>query len=351
MKFGGIIRGWYKKNKRALPWRSTSDPYHIWVSEVILQQTRVSQGLNYYQAFIGAFPDVAALAGADEDEVLNLWQGLGYYSRARNLHQAAKEVVEYLNGEIPRSYRELVKLKGVGDYTASAIASVCFGEPRAVVDGNVARVISRIFGVEEAVNSSAGSKLIDSLAMELLDREEPGNHNQAMMEFGALQCTPRSPLCHECPLEEQCYARRMGQVEKFPVKIPKRKPVERWIYYYIFICKGETVITRRTREEIWKSLYQFPGFESDKPLDDRQMTDPRMAAEPAPAYGNVAVERVSPPVKHQLSHRTITARFIHVRLDDWPDPLPSGWIKISTGSLDDYPVPRLINRYMEGVKI
>ncbi|MCJ7715495.1 MAG: A/G-specific adenine glycosylase, partial [Anaerolineales bacterium] len=229
MKNGGIIRGWYEKNKRDLPWRRTRDPYKIWMSEVILQQTRVNQGTKYYLRFIKSFPDVTALARADEDEVLKLWQGLGYYSRARNLHQAAKSVVEQMKGEIPGSYADLLKLKGVGGYTASAIASICFREPRAVVDGNVSRVIARLYGMDEPINSTRGGKLINSLAHDLLDRNDPGTHNQAMMEFGALQCVPVSPDCEKCPLMNYCEAWATGRVNLLPVKIPKLKPVERWM--------------------------------------------------------------------------------------------------------------------------
>ena len=276
MKIGGIIRRWYKKNKRDLPWRQTDDPYMVWVSEVILQQTRVNQGINYYINFTKAFPDVISLAQANEDEVLKLWQGLGYYSRARNLHRAAKDVVEQMEGAIPHSYEGLLKLKGVGNYTASAIASICFGEARAVVDGNVSRVIARLFGVRQPINSTTGIKIIASLARELMDNEHPGDHNQAMMEFGALQCVPASPDCSICPLIDHCEAHQTGMVKQLPVKIPKRKPVEWWMYFYIIVCNGETIITKRGTENIWKSLYQFPLVESDSPLSDAEVFGVRL---------------------------------------------------------------------------
>ena len=353
MKIDGIIRGWYEKNKRDLPWRLTNDPYKIWLSEVILQQTRVNQGLQYYLAFIRAFPDVKSLARASEDEVLKKWQGLGYYSRARNLHHASKDVVEQMGGELPRSFDGLLKLKGVGNYTASAIASICFGEPRAVVDGNVSRVISRLFGVEEPINSSAGIKVIESLAHELLDMKDPGNHNQAIMEFGALQCVPGSPDCSLCPLRDRCEACLSGRVNQLPVKIPKRKPVERWMYFHIIVCNGETIITKRSTEDIWKALYQFPVVESDTPPSDEEVAGSVMWKSLNVPFQpeQLTIRKISGPIRHQLTHRTIHARFIHMETSSWPHPLPSGWIKISLDQLDDFPVPRLINRYMEVAKI
>jgi len=350
MKIGGNIRGWYEKNKRDLPWRQINDPYKIWISEVILQQTRINQGLDYYLSFIKNFPDVASLAHASEDEVLKLWQGLGYYSRARNLHHAARYVVEEMDGEMPRSYDGLLKLKGVGSYTASAIASICFDEPRAVVDGNVSRVIARLFGLDEPINSTQGYKNISSLADELLDRNNPGTHNQAMMEFGALQCVPVSPDCKRCPLFDHCEARKSDRVNLLPVKIPKRKPVERWMYFYILLCNGETIITKRGTEGIWKSLYQFPMMESEAPFSDEKILGP-MLAQLIEGAGQVTILKISDPVRHQLTHRTIYARFIHVNLESWPHQLPGGWMKIFSEQLDDFPVPRLINRYMEVAKI
>lgn len=377
MKIGVKIRGWYKKNKRDLPWRQTNDPYKIWLSEVILQQTRVNQGLQYYLDFIKDFPDVLSLARASEDKVLKRWQGLGYYSRARNLHRAARDVVEQMDGRIPGSYDGLLKLKGVGKYTASAIASICFGEARAVVDGNVSRVIARLFGIEEPINNSTGSKVIESLANELLDHNDPGTHNQAMMEFGALQCVPVSPDCERCPLSDHCEARKTDRVTHLPVKIPKRKPVDQWMYFFIFICGEEIIITKRGTEGIWKSLYQFPMVESNAPFTakskapytdkansasfEKEIIEPMLVqllqGTGLTADGGslrpdrVTIRKISDPVRHQLTHRTIHARFIHVHPASWPQQLPAGWIKISLDRLNDFPVPRLINRYMEVVKI
>ena len=353
MNFGGIIHGWYKKNKRDLPWRATRDPYHIWLSEVILQQTRVSQGMETYNRFIDAFPDVASLAGAGEDQVLKLWQGLGYYSRARNLHQAAKDVVETGGGRIPDTYEGLLELKGVGVYTASAIASICFGEPRAVVDGNVSRVIARLFGMDEAINAAAGSRVVHALAGKMLERGlaeggDPGTHNQAMMEFGALQCIPVSPPCGTCPLANGCAARLTGRVNALPVKIPKRKPVDRWMYFFIMTCDGVTILTKRGDRDIWRSLYQFPLVESEGSLPEEEIVN-NLPGEMWPNRPHSL--KISPTIRHQLTHRTLHARFIHVELTSWPRPLPKGWIPVPLDRLDGYPVPRLIHRYMETVKI
>jgi A/G-specific adenine glycosylase len=408
MKINGKIRGWYEKNKRDLPWRHTRDPYRIWVSEVILQQTRVSQGLDYYNRFIESFPDVGSLAGAGEDAVLKQWQGLGYYSRARNLHHTAREIAERHSGRFPGTYDGLLELKGVGACTAAAIASICYGEARAVVDGNVSRVIARLSGLKEAVNSSAGIRAVESLAGELLEEEtaaggDPGTHNQSMMEFGALRCLPASPLCTGCPLSGLCKASLEGEVETIPVKIPGRKPVERRIYFYIPVYHGDTWIIRRDEKDIWRSLYQFPAFESGAALSEEEITgriwtglwagkkrqpggdggrpedatpvgghpeadtpgggrpedatpgeDGRYpeAATPGEEGGapRMTVLRISKPIRHQLTHQMILARFIHAELGTLPDSLPPGWIRVPLDRLDEYPFPRLIHRYMESVK-
>jgi A/G-specific adenine glycosylase len=400
MKINGKIRGWYEKNKRDLPWRHTRDPYRIWVSEVILQQTRVSQGLDYYNRFIESFPDVGSLAGAGEDAVLKQWQGLGYYSRARNLHHTAREIAERHSGRFPGTYDGLLELKGVGACTAAAIASICYGEARAVVDGNVSRVIARLSGLKEAVNSSAGIRAVESLAGELLEEEtaaggDPGTHNQSMMEFGALRCLPASPLCTGCPLSGLCKASLEGEVETIPVKIPGRKPVERRIYFYIPVYHGDTWIIRRDEKDIWRSLYQFPAFESGAALSEEEITgriwtglwagkkrqpggdgghpedatpgedgrhpedatpgeDGRHqeAATPGEEGGapRMTVLRISKPIRHQLTHQMILARFIHAELGTLPDSLPPGWIRVPLDRLDEYPFPRLIHRYMESVK-
>lgn len=351
MKIGGKIRAWYEKNQRELPWRETRNPYQIWLSEVILQQTRIDQGLGYYHRFLNAFPDVTALAAASEDEVLKLWQGLGYYTRARNLHRAAIEIVEEHGGVLPQTYEGWLKVRGVGKYTASAIASICFGEPKAVVDGNVSRVIARLYGVELAVNSTEGAREIAFLAEELLHHYDPGTHNQAMMEFGALQCVPRGPDCGACPVSNHCQAFLTGRVDLLPVKRPKRRPVDRYFYYYIMVHGRETILSRREEDDIWRSLYQFPVVESEVPLSEEELLGCRvrkmLKGVPPSA---ITIRKVSGEIRHQLTHRTIHARFIHIDTGRWPRPLPEGWIPILIRNLDDFPVPRLINRYMEVVK-
>ncbi|MCD4710125.1 MAG: A/G-specific adenine glycosylase [Bacteroidales bacterium] len=363
MKFGETIRRWFEKNRRELPWRQTSDPYNIWISEVMLQQTRVGQGIGYYKRFIDAFPDVHSLALAGENEVLKIWQGLGYYSRARNLHRAARDIVELKEGQFPRTYNNLLELKGVGPYTAAAIASICFGEAKAVVDGNVSRVIARLYGVDEPINRPAGGKQIALLAQELMEEGtdehpctvhepsgtfDPGNHNQAMMEFGALQCVPVSPHCEECPLAHHCNAMLTDRVEHLPVKIPGKRPVDRWFYFYIITSNGETILEKRGDTDIWQSLYQFPMVECKAPLTEQEMMEEMKGIF---KDRHVCFQSFSGPIRHQLTHRTIHARFIHVEVSPLNSGLPLEWIIVPIDQIDKYPVPRLIHRYLESVKI
>jgi len=379
-----IIRAWYEKNKRELPWRRTRDPYCIWISEVILQQTRVDQGIDYYKRFIETFPDVGSLARAGEDQVLKIWQGLGYYSRARNLHHTAKYIAERRGGEFPDTYNGLLELRGVGPYTAAAIASICFGEARAVVDGNVARVIARVFGVEEPVNRPEGMRQVSRLAQEVLEggtdapdrvlhkaagstgpgrhepsgstgpgRHEPsgttgpGRHNQAMMEFGALQCVPVAPRCEECPLSRLCHANLTGRVEELPLKVRGKKPVDRWFYFYIITSGGATILEKRDDTGIWASLYQFPLVESDGPRSEEEAVEEiaHLLKE-----RKITLRHFSGPLRHQLTHRTIHARFIHMEVSSLHGGLRPGWIVVPRGQIERYPVPRLIHRYLESVK-
>ncbi len=347
-----IIHGWYEKNLRDLPMRQTRDPYRTWVAEVILQQTRMDQGLPYLQAFLRSFPDVKALASASEDEVLRMWQGLGYYSRARNLHASAKHVQEHLGGIMPGDYQGLLALKGVGKYTAAAIASWCYNEPCAAVDGNVSRVIARLFGIENAINSSPGEKQVFDLATGLLDHSDPGRHNQAMIEFGALQCVPVSPSCMECPLAERCEANLQMQVDRIPVKIKNKKPVDRWFYYYMINSGGRTILVPRRGKDIWTGLYELPMIECEGARTDEQIVQemlPRVLQESDPPYKRrpMGIGKLSEPVKHQLSHQTIHARFLQVEVDQLPHPLPENWQWVDLEQLDSYAMPRLIHRYLE----
>lgn len=268
MKFSKTLIRWYSNNKRILPWRETKNPYYIWLSEIILQQTQVKQGLPYYEAFVTKYPTVFDLANADEGDVLKLWQGLGYYSRARNLHASAKYVVDELQGVFPNSYKDLLNLKGVGDYTASAIASICFDEATAVVDGNVYRVLSRYFGIDTTINSSKGAKEFKALAQELIDKKNPADFNQAIMEFGATQCKPKKPECHICPFQDVCIAFNKNKIDDLPVKIKSAKAKKKFFNFLVFISEdGRTILEKREGKGIWQNLYQFPLIETNKDWD------------------------------------------------------------------------------------
>jgi A/G-specific adenine glycosylase len=346
------IHGWYEKNLRDLPMRHTRDPYRTWVAEVILQQTRMDQGLPYFKNFLDAYPDVETLASASENEVLRLWQGLGYYSRARNMLASARYIVEHFNGQMPGSYRELLKLKGVGKYTAAAIASWCYGEPVAAVDGNVARVLARLFGIFEAINTPAGEKKIQKLATELLDRTDPGRHNQAMIDFGAMMCLPRLPACNLCPLAELCEAKRRDCVDRIPVKQKNKKPSERWFYYYMIRSDRELILVQRGKKDIWEGLYEPPMIESAGPRSEEEIVQqmlPTVLQESEASYGKgyKLIGELSDTLRHQLSHQTIHARFLQVELDPLPHPLPERWRTVPLEELDRYAMPRLIHRYLE----
>ena len=355
MKISNIITDWYKKNKRILPWREERDPYRIWLSEVILQQTRVSQGLSYYNRFVGQYPDIFALATADEQEVMKLWQGLGYYSRARNLLVASRQVVNEFGGIFPGDRDSLLQLKGVGDYTAAAVASIAFDEPVAVVDGNVARVLSRLFAIGEPVNTKAGAKIIMELAEELLDRTQPGEYNQAIMEFGALQCVParRSPSpavpipnCPACPLNTQCLAFSKNSVDRYPVKLKKAAVKKRYFTYLVISHTGYTYIQQRTGNDIWKQLFEFPLIEDDAPVRAEELGE-RIGQFAGTGERGFEITFVSEPVLHQLTHRIITARFVHLRIVNGDYFPGKNWKKVRFGEIGDHPLPRLIDRYLE----
>ena len=272
MKFSNTLIYWYLQNNRELPWRKSKNPYFIWLSEIMLQQTRVAQGMAYYLKFTETFPTIFDLANADESTVLKMWQGLGYYSRARNLHFTAKQVANDLNGVFPSTYKELIKLKGIGDYTASAIASICFNEPNAVVDGNVYRVLSRYFGIKTAINSSAGIKEFKILAQTLLDTSQSGTYNQAIMDFGALHCKPQNPLCETCPFADSCVAFEKNLTKELPVKEKKIKVRNRYFNFMVIKTADEkTILSERKGKGIWQGLYQFPLLESDKIIDKEEL--------------------------------------------------------------------------------
>ena len=342
--FGEILIKWYQDNKRDLPWRRTKNPYLIWISEIILQQTRVAQGYDYYQRFVKRFPDVFSLAAADEDEVMKYWQGLGYYSRARNLHAAARSMAGA--GGFPKTYKEVLALKGVGEYTAAAICSFAYGMPYAVVDGNVYRVLSRWLGIETPIDSAEGKRIFAEVAAELLDKAQPGIYNQAIMDFGALQCTPASPNCMFCPFVDTCVARQKGVVDTLPVKQHKTKVANRY-FNYIYVRMGaHTLIHKRTEDDIWKNLFELPLVETEKDLSEEEfLACPQFHA--LFAEGEVRMVRtLLRGVKHVLSHRVIYTNFYEVTLPDNSSSF-SSYQRVAVEDLGRYAVPRLIHAFLE----
>lgn len=346
MNISDILARWYAKHKRHLPWRETRDPYLIWVSEVILQQTRVNQGIDYYRRFVERFPDTGSLARASLDEVLKSWQGLGYYTRARNLHKAARKVWFELGGKFPRHYEGLRQLPGVGPYTASAIASFCFDEPVAVVDGNVGRVLSRILGIYTPINSSQGRKVLQEEAARLISRADPATHNQAIIEFGALQCTPSQPECGICPLKDICHAYLNDKVEWLPVKNRKKQKRQRFFHYLEIRRNGYFYMHQRNQRDIWNSLYQFPLIESDRELTTGELQKTKEWKQVFKDL-NPRVTAVSPVYRHTLTHQKIHARFIRIRVGGSNLHLDDHYRVVSTQDLQDLAVPRLIDKYLE----
>ena len=341
MIFHKILINWYLGNKRDLPWRKTRDPYHIWLSEIMLQQTRIEQGLPYYLAFTEAFPSVFDLANASQDEVLKLWQGLGYYSRARNLHESAKFVAQELDGKFPGDYKGLLKLKGVGDYTASAISSICYNEAAPVVDGNVYRVLARYFDIDTPINSGAGQKEFKALATALMDIEDPATYNQAIMEFGALQCKPQNPLCESCPLSSGCLALANNKVGLLPVKVKKIKVKKRFFNYLVFLSEdNKTLLEQRVGKGIWEGLYQFPLLETETLINEEEL----LGQEEYFPLGGSEQFKLSlfneSPVIHKLSHQHIYTRFWIVE----SAKLPAKGIPLS--SIQEYAVPTLIANFI-----
>lgn len=342
MQFSKTLIEWYLQNKRDLPWRKTSDPYPIWLSEIMLQQTRVAQGLPYFLKFTEAFPTVFDLANASEEKVLKLWQGLGYYSRARNLHAAAKYIAYELDGRFPDNYAALTKLKGVGDYTAAAIASISYGEAVPVVDGNVYRVLSRYFGVETDISSSSAKKEFRELAGSLLPKEQASSFNQAIMEFGALQCVPKSPNCTVCVFNAKCVALQTGRVGELPVKLKKTKVVNRYFNYIIIKdAEGKSLINKRTAKGIWHNLYEFPLLETVEPVPFND-TIQLIESHPGFDFEITSVRLLHPDeVVHKLSHQHLHIRF-------WEVQTPEN-VKGALGydSFKEYPFPIVLHNFME----
>ena len=342
--FAHVLLEWFRENGRSLPWRETTDPYAIWLSEIILQQTRIEQGRPYWERFMSRWPRVEDLAAATEDEVLREWQGLGYYSRARNLHHAARQVVAL--GRFPDTLEEIKRLKGVGDYTAAAIASFAFGIPAAVVDGNVYRVLSRYYGIETPINSTEGKKEFAALADSIFPKEggtTGASFNQAIMDFGAIQCTPQSPHCLICPLMESCEALRTGRVGQLPVKLKTVKIRERRLFYTYIRCKGCIAIHRRGAGDIWQGLWEPFVSEKTPFFDSSHFT-------PFPTEGHLSVafhsSLIRQNVRHVLTHQVILADFYLLETEERP-VLPEDYIWIQESDFDDYAKPRLVEILLE----
>lgn len=327
---------WYKTNRRDLPWRNISEPYRIWVSEIILQQTRVAQGYDYYLRFINAFPTVEALAAASEDEVLRLWQGLGYYSRARNMLAAAKQIVAM--GAFPTTYEEVRRLKGVGDYTAAAICSFAYAQPCAVVDGNVYRVLSRYFGIATPIDTTEGKKAFAALAQEMLPPRHSADYNQALMDFGAMQCVPSAPQCDVCPLADGCCAKKENRVAQLPVKSRKTKVTERYFVYIKVVTPEGVWLHRRTANDIWRGLYEYPLIEYPKATPFSQLTRHAWVKQ-LPEGGTWKHSKHR--LKHVLTHRIIWADLYTLTYSS-PIPLMDGYVCVKPEELDSYAVPQLL---------
>jgi len=345
--FSKRLISWYLNNKRTLPWRDETNPYFIWLSEIILQQTRVEQGLPYYLKFVSHFPTIFELANASEETVLKLWQGLGYYSRARNLHSTAKYIALNCNGVFPNTYNELIKLKGIGDYTASAIASICFNAATAVVDGNVYRVLSRVFGVNTPINSTKGIKEFKKLAQLLIDPKQPGTYNQAVMEFGARHCTPQNPDCNACIFSGKCDALKTKRLRSLPVKLKKKQIRKRYFNYLVVIAEEheKTILKQRSGKGIWQKLYEFPLIETSSEVNKATLIT-------LPKYikfsEKLEIQHLSlfneNPVVHKLSHQHLHTRFWILKTKEKIKEM------IPFSEVDSYPVPVLIENFISDFK-
>ncbi len=340
MNFSQEIISWYNEHKRELPWRNTHDPYIIWLSEIIMQQTRIEQGLPYFTRFIEEFPTVSHFAAASEDKVLNLWQGLGYYSRGRNMHFTANVVMEEHEGYFPTSYAKLIKLKGIGEYTAAAISSFSANEVKAVVDGNVFRLLSRYFGIDEVINSSKGKRLFFDLANDLIDPSHPGLYNQAIMEFGSLQCRYKKPDCFICPLRSACVAYRDNRIDELPVKLKKQPNRNRYFNYIVARRDEKILLNKRGPNDIWQNLHEFPLFETSAEFPPYQIVNDQQFKE---FFGERAIIRsVHQPRKHMLSHQNIYAIFIEI--ENFEDQFieKSEWFYASQADFENLALPKLI---------
>ena len=341
MNFSNQLIYWYLQMKRDLPWRKTKDPYLIWLSEIILQQTRVSQGISYYLAFSDAFPNVKALAEAEEKKVLKMWQGLGYYSRARNLHYTAKKITEDFKEIFPRKYHELIQLKGIGDYTASAISSICFNEPEAVVDGNVYRVLARYFKIRTPINSKQGIREFKNLAQSLLDKKQPGVYNQAIMDFGAIQCKPQNPNCEICPMHSGCMAFKENIVKELPSKEKKIKIKKKYFNYLVFVSKNQkTIFQERKEKGIWQGLYQFPLIETNNEVHLNDLISHEEFQKMVPSNASIHLYNAN-SIIHKLSHQHLYTKFWIVETDN------NSRVSVNWEEIELFPVPTLIANFLK----
>ncbi|MEO6167505.1 MAG: A/G-specific adenine glycosylase [Chitinophagales bacterium] len=343
--FTNKLLQWHAANPRSMPWKNTKDPYRIWLSEIILQQTRVAQGLPYYERITSKFPTVQHLANASEDEVLKSWEGLGYYTRARNLHAASKQVAKNPEGKFPDTYDAILELKGVGPYSAAAIASFAFDLPHAVVDGNVFRVLSRYFAISEPVDSTKGKRTFAELAQRMLDKRHSADYNQAIMNFGALVCKPALPECPTCIFMKECAAFTSNRVFNFPVKEKKVTVRKRWFNYLVLENKDEIIIEKRMANDIWKGLYQFPltetaTYQSQSDFLKLWKKTPFFAGE------KISVKGVSKVMEHKLTHQTIYAQFFRVQLNSAGKQLLQGWMKVRKTALKKVGFPVLLVKYL-----
>jgi len=345
--FNSKIHFWYSIYKRDLPWRNTHNPYLIWLSEIILQQTRIDQGLAYYNRFAAEFPTISALANASEDQILKLWQGLGYYSRARNLHFTAKYILQNYGGVFPKDYNSILSLKGIGEYTAAAIASISFNLEYPTVDGNVFRVLSRFFGISEPIDTGNGRKIFNDMAKELIRGTDPGMHNQAIMEFGALQCTPKNPDCLGCPLNEKCFAFLNHRISELPVKQNKTKQRDRYFTYIVLSFRNQTWLRKRVKNDIWKNLYEFPLIETLDEIETEKLMMQTEFQRIIPIADQAIIENVSDWKIHILSHQRIHYRFIRIQLIV-EIHTAGDLIGVNKEDIFNFAVPKLLETYLNG---
>ena len=343
MSFQIKLLDWFKENRRPFPWRNKPEPYNVWLSEIILQQTRAAQGLPYYESFISNFPTIKKLARAKEDEIMRLWEGLGYYSRARNLHATAKIITNQYGGKFPKNFNHIKSLKGIGDYTASAIVSICFDQEQAVVDGNVYRVLSRIFGIDQPIDASGSHKIFKKKAQQLIKGTPPGDFNQAMMEFGALQCIPKKPNCQDCIFKKDCLAFQIGKVGIFPIKVRKVKVKNRFLHFFVMIDSSKnTLLQKRKEKGIWQNLYQFPlieTFDKQKKIKKNQIDS--LLAE-YQITSDFTIEKWNDrPIFQKLTHQHLEINFWILKLKE------STNLSTQSSKIQDYPMPKVLQNFRD----